>query len=57
MTDRRRVDAVVFDLLFTLVHPGTYPNGTDRAGWLADITGARTDARPAVPKAAARGED
>lgn len=44
MTDRRRVDAVVFDLLFTLVHPGAYPNGTDRAGWLADIIGVDRDA-------------
>lgn len=32
-------DAVVFDLLYTLVHPGTYPGGVGRMGWLADVTG------------------
>lgn len=31
----RRIEAVVFDLLYTLVHPGSYPGGTDRDGWLA----------------------
>ena len=31
----RRVEAVVFDLFYTLVHPGTYPGGTGRIGWLA----------------------
>jgi len=33
------VRAVVFDLLFTLVHPGPYPGGTGRIGWLADLLG------------------
>ena len=28
-------EAVVFDLFYTLVHPGEYPGGGDRAGWLA----------------------
>jgi putative hydrolase of the HAD superfamily len=32
-------EAVVFDLLYTLVHPGTYPGGVGRMGWLADVTG------------------
>ncbi|MBM2620219.1 hypothetical protein JIG36_32360 [Actinoplanes sp. LDG1-06] len=31
--------AVVFDLLYTLVHPGRYPGGTGRAGWLSGILG------------------
>jgi HAD superfamily hydrolase (TIGR01509 family) len=35
----RGFDTVVFDLLITLAHPGTYPGGTDRIGWLADLTG------------------
>jgi putative hydrolase of the HAD superfamily len=35
----RRVEAVVFDLLFTLVHPGTYPGGTGRVGWMANMLG------------------
>lgn len=34
-----QIEAVVFDLLYTLVHPGTYPGGCDRGGWLADIFG------------------
>ncbi|HEY5272288.1 MAG TPA: HAD family hydrolase [Acidimicrobiales bacterium] len=34
-----RITAVVFDLLYTLVHPGTYPGGCNREGWLADILG------------------
>jgi putative hydrolase of the HAD superfamily len=34
-----RIDAVVFDLLYTLVHPGTYPGGTGRVGWLAGVLG------------------
>jgi putative hydrolase of the HAD superfamily len=34
-----RVEAVVFDLLYTLVHPGTYPGGIGRIGWLAHILG------------------
>ena len=29
----------MFDLLYTLVHPGTYPGGTGRIGWLAQILG------------------
>lgn len=32
-----RVDAVVFDLLYTLAHPGTYPGGVDRIAWLASL--------------------
>lgn len=39
-----RLKAVVFDLLFTLVHPGTYPGGTDRMGWLANILDVDVDA-------------
>ncbi|WP_249998923.1 HAD family hydrolase [Actinoplanes sp. M2I2] len=39
MGSRPRLEAVVFDLLYTLVHPGTYPGGTGRAGWLAGILG------------------
>jgi putative hydrolase of the HAD superfamily len=31
------VKAVVFDLLYTLVHPGEFPGGGDRTAWLADI--------------------
>lgn len=38
-TNGRRIEAVVFDLLFTLVHPGTYPGGTGRVGWIADMLG------------------
>jgi putative hydrolase of the HAD superfamily len=34
-----RVEAVVFDLFYTLVHPGTYPGGTGRIGWLARLLG------------------
>jgi putative hydrolase of the HAD superfamily len=34
-----RIEAVVFDLFWTLVHPGTYPGGTGRVGWLAEILG------------------
>lgn len=30
---------MVFDLLYTLVHPGSYPGGADRIGWLANQTG------------------
>jgi putative hydrolase of the HAD superfamily len=30
---------MVFDLLFTLVHPGTYPGGTGRVGWIAGMLG------------------
>jgi putative hydrolase of the HAD superfamily len=33
------LDAIVFDLLFTLVHPGAYPGGTGRTGWLARTLG------------------
>ena len=29
----------MFDLLYTLAHPGTYPGGVDRIGWLAALTG------------------
>lgn len=39
-TGRSRFEAVVFDLLFTLVHPSPYPGGTGRIGWLADMIGA-----------------
>ena len=31
----QRIEAVVFDLFYTLVHPGTYPGGIGRVGWLA----------------------
>lgn len=34
-----RITAVVFDLLYTLVHPGTYPGGCGRIGWLAHTLG------------------
>jgi putative hydrolase of the HAD superfamily len=37
--DRVRVRAVVFDLLYTLVHPGSYPGGGGRLSWLAGILG------------------
>lgn len=30
---------MVFDLLYTLAHPGTYPGGVDRIGWLAGLIG------------------
>jgi len=33
------VDAVVFDLLYTLAIPGTYPGGADRIGWLSGLLG------------------
>lgn len=33
------VGAVVFDLFNTLVHPGRYPGGTGRVGWLAAVLG------------------
>ncbi|WP_250031408.1 HAD family hydrolase [Paractinoplanes maris] len=33
------MEAVVFDLLYTLVHPGSYPGGTGRIGWLAGTLG------------------
>jgi putative hydrolase of the HAD superfamily len=33
------LEAVVFDLFFTLVHPGAYPGGGDRIGWLASLLG------------------
>jgi hypothetical protein len=39
MAGERRIEAVVFDMLFTLVHPGTYPGGTDREDWLATKLG------------------
>ena len=35
----RGIDAVIFDLFYTLVHPGTYPGGTGRVGWLAGMLG------------------
>jgi putative hydrolase of the HAD superfamily len=35
----RRIEAVVFDLFYTLVHPGTYPGGMGRVGWLARMLG------------------
>jgi hypothetical protein len=31
------IEAIVFDLLYTLVHPGSYPGGADRVDWLAEI--------------------
>jgi len=34
-----RIRAVVFDLLYTLVHPGLFPGGTGRIGWLAEMLG------------------
>jgi hypothetical protein len=43
-----RIEAVVFDLLYTLVHPEPYPEGGDRIHWLARLTG--------VDEAALRGE-
>ena len=39
-----RVEAVVFDLLYTLVHPGLYPGGIDRIGWLAGMLGIEASA-------------
>jgi putative hydrolase of the HAD superfamily len=39
MKAERRIEAVVFDLFYTLVHPGTYPGGIGRAGWLAGMLG------------------
>jgi HAD superfamily hydrolase (TIGR01509 family) len=39
MKTGRRIEAVVFDLLYTLVHPGTYPGGVGRMGWLARLLG------------------
>lgn len=41
---RLSVGAVVFDLLYTLVHPGKYPGGTGRIGWLAQILGVEEGA-------------
>jgi putative hydrolase of the HAD superfamily len=32
-----RIRAVVFDLFYTLVHPGSYPGGGDRVAWLAEM--------------------
>ncbi len=32
-------EAVVFDLLYTLVHPGEFPGGGDRITWLAALLG------------------
>jgi FMN phosphatase YigB (HAD superfamily) len=37
MKAERRIQAVVFDLFYTLVHPGTYPGGIGRVGWLARL--------------------
>jgi putative hydrolase of the HAD superfamily len=39
MSRGTRPAAVVFDLLFTLVHPGEFPGGGDRTTWLAGILG------------------
>ena len=39
MRAARRIEAVVFDLFYTLVHPGSYPGGTGRVGWLANVLG------------------
>ena len=36
---RGRIGAVVFDLLYTLVHPGEFPGGGDRTTWLAGLLG------------------
>ncbi|MCO8275063.1 HAD hydrolase-like protein [Actinoplanes sp. TRM 88003] len=33
------MEAVVFDLLYTLVHPRDYPGGVGRVGWLAELLG------------------
>ena len=37
--DAPRIEAVVFDLFYTLVHPGRYPGATGRVGWLANMLG------------------
>lgn len=37
-----RIEAVVFDLLYTLVHPGPYPGDGDRVAWLSEIIGVDT---------------
>jgi putative hydrolase of the HAD superfamily len=34
-----QLHAVVFDLLYTLVHPGEFPGGADRNAWLSEILG------------------
>ncbi|MHB2024691.1 MAG: HAD family hydrolase [Mycobacteriales bacterium] len=39
MLARVRLEAVVFDLLYTLVHPGEFPGGGDRTTWLAGLLG------------------
>lgn len=39
-----KVNAVVFDLLFTLVHPGTYPGGLSPMEWLASLLQVDVDA-------------
>jgi len=38
-TGGQRIEAVIFDLFYTLVHPGSYPGGTEREGWLAATLG------------------
>lgn len=36
------IEAAVFDVLYTLVHPAEYPNGGDRITWLAGLLGIAT---------------
>lgn len=38
------VEAIVFDLFYTQVHPGSYPGGTDRIEWLAGVLGVDVSA-------------
>lgn len=40
----RPVQAVVFDLLFTLVQPGSYPNRLSKMDWLANLLDVDVDA-------------
>ena len=39
-----RIEAVIFDLLYTLVHPGSHPGEIDRIAWLAGILGVEASA-------------
>ena len=44
---QRHLEAVVFDLIFTLIHPGEFPGGGDRTTWLAGLLGvAEADLQP-----------